>query len=126
MLLDRLPGPFQRIAVQFAQRVEVQARNALGQLVTQLVARDPQTRARRTRVVDSRRDLGVTRVEAQAALDGRARSLNPRVEAFILGQRIEDDVIDRLEEFVELVVPIGRGAEMDLATDELAGQLGLK
>ncbi|KAF5042250.1 hypothetical protein DSECCO2_514570 [anaerobic digester metagenome] len=122
-------GPLQAVGVLFAQVVPVQARHPFEQVGPEVLAPDAQARARRARVVDGHRALGVLGVDAHAELDLPAETLglfgDQAPEGLQLAEGIEDDVVGRGAEVEDVGLGVAGREGVHLAAELLAAEPGL-
>ena len=121
-LLDGLKGQPQVLGARFAEDVEMESLDALGEFA-QLFGRDAQTRAGDARVVEVGLDGRIARVDPQTARD--AVDQGPLSEAFELGEGVEGDVVAAAQDLVEVAVGIDRGIGMGRSAELFEDEPGL-
>ncbi|MNR20360.1 hypothetical protein D3C85_1371960 [compost metagenome] len=80
LLFNHLECTLQRIRVLFAHRMEMQSVNAVQLFRPEIRQRDTHAGVVVTRIVQRHFDLGVLRIDADAAADRFGRTLNPVLE----------------------------------------------
>lgn len=126
--LERRERALERVAVDLAQGVEVQAVDAVEVLGREVLARRAQPRARPGGIVERDVDLLVLVVDPEAARDrapGAPRLLDRGAVALPLPGRVEHDVIGQRDQLADLAVGVRRGVGVDFAAELLARQPGL-
>lgn len=115
----------ERRAVRLAVAVAVESLYALGQTVGQTVGRHPEAAPRGTGVVELDLYLRIFGVDAQPAAYRLARGLHPRVETFVLRERIERYMAAAPHDMIELVVGVSGRIGVCSAAELLARQARL-
>ena len=121
-LLDGLEGQPQVLGARFAEDVEMESLDALGEFA-QLFGRDAQARTGDARVVEVGLDGRITRVDPQTARD--AVDQGPLSEAFELGEGVEGDVVAAAQDLVEAAVGVDRGVGMGQSAKLFEDEPGL-
>ena len=98
----------------------MEALDAFRQLLWQVVGKDAETAARRTRIVYLCLNLAVLGIDPHATRDAVANRL--LIEAIILGHRVEGDVARTFDDGLEVRLFIGGRIGMCLAAELLIGQ----
>jgi hypothetical protein len=123
--LHRHQRALERVAAQLAQRVEVQPVEVFGRDTRRVErrARGAQARARRARVIERHRHLGVLRVDAQP--DVHARLAHARPVLAQLRGAVHHHVLREAQDLGHVGVAVGRRIRVHLAAQLLARQLRL-
>ena len=119
ILLKCSDSPHQIVRILLAERVEVEALNAVEQLRLEILYRNAEARIRTARVIHRvvARLRGALRIEPQAAAlpccTGKAAVGLP------LRERVEHNVVGVLQNLAELALRVGRRVDMGLAAEFL-------
>ena len=119
ILLKCSDSPHQIVRILLAERVEVEAFNAVEQLRLEILYRNAETRIRTARVIHRvvARLRGALRIEPQtAALPCRT---GKAAVGLPLRERVEHNVVGVLQNLAELALRVGRRVDMGLAAEFL-------
>ena len=108
-LLDGLEGQPQVLGARFAEDVEMESLDAIGEFA-QLFGRDAQTRTGNARVVEVGLDGRIARVDPQTARN--AVDQGTLSEAFELREGVEGDVVAAAQNLIEVTIGVDRGVGM--------------
>ncbi|MNW49694.1 hypothetical protein D3C74_271240 [compost metagenome] len=125
LLFNRIQRGRQIVRVLLAQGMKMKTRHALQQFRTEMLERHAKPRSDGARVVDVVPHLrGAFRVNAQT--DFFTGRQHPIPVLLHLGERVKDHVIAELDDFVHLIVPVGRGKDVILLAHRLVTEPGFE